>query len=153
MKIGVVGFSKRQFDQKTARALLKNEISGIMSKTDSSNIEVVSGLTNTGVPKIAYEIAVELGLTTVGISAKRALSVRSGIFPCDKQIIVGTNFGDESDTFIEYIDYLIRIGGGPQSRKEVTMFKDNKQLSYSELSNRLIEHEVEWYGPQKRYTT
>ncbi|MGI0118793.1 hypothetical protein [Zooshikella sp. RANM57] len=146
MKIGVVGFSKQQFDQKTARILLKNEISGIMSKTDSSNIEVVSGLTNTGVPKIAYEIAVEMDLTTVGISAKRALKVRSGVFPCNKQIIVGTNFGDESDSFIEYIDYLIRIGGGPQSRMEVAMFKEYKQLSISELSYRLIEHEVDWYG-------
>ena len=58
-------------------------------------VEVVSGLTNLGVPKIAYEVAVEMGMKTVGISASRALTSSSGVFSVDKQIIVGQNYGDD----------------------------------------------------------
>ena len=33
--------------------------------------------------------------------------------------------GDESVRFIEYIDCLVRVGGGKQSMKETEMAKDN----------------------------
>jgi hypothetical protein len=148
LKIGVVGFSSRKFDQKEARKLLHENISSFMegSQVSKDKIEIVSGLTNMGVPKIAYEIAVELGLRTIGISAKKALTVGCGVFPVDEQIIVGDKFGDESEAFIEYIDCLIRIGGGEQSRKEVQMFKEKCSKNSQETEGLLIEKEVEWYG-------
>ncbi|WP_299433928.1 hypothetical protein [uncultured Aquimarina sp.] len=99
---------------------------------------------NTGVPKIAYKIADGIGLKTVGFSAKKALKIGSGVYSADKKFIVGKKFGDESEAFVDYIDILIRIGGGKQSRKEVAMFKEkNKE---QELSNILFEEEVDWYG-------
>lgn len=146
MKIGVVGFSRPQFDAKAARELLSVSIDRFIEGQDEHNVEIVSGLTNVGVPRIAYELAVEKGLVTVGISAKRALTVKSGIFPCDKQIIVGQNFGDESETFINYVDYLVRIGGGKQSRNEVKMFRHKLHLSEKDEQSHLIEKEVEWFG-------
>ncbi|ABC30823.1 hypothetical protein HCH_04113 [Hahella chejuensis KCTC 2396] len=146
MKIGVVGFSKRWFDQEAASSILERAIKSWVKETNKDQVEIVSGLTNAGVPKLAYELAVRMGITTVGISARRALKVRSGIFPCDKQILVGLDFGDESEAFIDYIDCLIRVGGGPQSRKEVELFKERKGLSAEELSSYLYEEEVEWFG-------
>lgn len=146
MRIGVVGFSRRHFDHHLARKLLAQSISKLVQDFDNKEVEIVSGLTNAGIPKLAYEIAAKRGYTTVGISARRALQVRSGIFPCDQQIIVGENFGDESGKFIDYIDYLIRVGGGPQSRKEVELFKAKKRLSGEDVSKYLIEEEIEWLG-------
>ncbi|WLQ16992.1 hypothetical protein O5O45_13820 [Hahella aquimaris] len=146
MKIGVVGFSKRWFDQQAASEILERSIKTWVDGKDKSEVEIVSGLTNAGVPKLAYELAVRMGLTTVGISARRALKVRSGIFPCDKQILVGQDFGDESEAFIDYIDCLIRVGGGPQSRKEVEFFKERKGFTEEEAGSYLYEEEVEWFG-------
>ncbi|WP_157472253.1 hypothetical protein [Neolewinella persica] len=74
----------------------------------------------------------------------QALRVRAGVFACDKKIIVGERFGDESEAFVAYIDGMIRIGGGPQSRREVELFKALHPAP--ELSRRLLEEEVDWYG-------
>ncbi|HAS43064.1 MAG TPA: hypothetical protein DCS93_21470 [Microscillaceae bacterium] len=144
LKIGVVGFSRNQFDQQDAAQKLKQLITQIIENQEASNIELVSGLTNMGVPRLAYLLADELGLITVGFSAKQALRVRSGVYPVQKQIIVGQKFGDESDEFIQYIDVLVRVGGGRQSRHETELFK---QLhADKDLSQILFEEEVEWFG-------
>lgn len=144
MKYGVVGFSKDQFDKKTAYQMLHQIYQEIEKQFPDNIIEIVSGYTNSGVPKIAYELADKFGFVTVGYSSKRALTVRSGVYSVHKVILEGENFGDESAVFIAYIDNLIRIGGGPQSRKETEMFKDKNQ-NENNTSN-LIEHEVEWLG-------
>ena len=140
MKIGVVGFSRNQFDKKAAEKQLRNHINELILDRKNDQVEIVSGYTNTGVPKIAYQIADELGLYKVGLSARQALRVRCGVYPVDKEIIVGEKFGDESEAFIDYIDYLIRVGGGPQSLHEVEMFKEK----YG--TQNLRESDVEWYG-------
>ena len=107
-------------------------------------VEIVSGYTNSGIPKIAYELADKYEFKTVGFSAKQALKVSSGTYPVSKVILEGERFGEESHEFINYIDHLIRIGGGPQSRKETELFKREVGSRISESI--LIEHEVEWYG-------
>ena len=123
MKIGVVGFSRSQFDKKMAILKLRNILEALTREKDVSTIEIISGYTNMGVPRIAYRLADDMGLKTVGFSAKQALKVRAGVYPVKEVILVGERFGDESHKFIEYIDVLVRIGGGPQSRKEVALFK------------------------------
>lgn len=150
IKFGIVGFSRNQFDKKTARQILDELFKGIAEKHIEKEIEIVSGYTNSGVPKIAYELADEYGFTTVGFSAEQALSVRSGVYPVQKVILKGKRFGDESEDFVRYIDGLIRIGGGKQSRTEIKMFK---QLHKDKpLESILKEFEVEWYGanPKKK---
>ncbi|MEH0152577.1 hypothetical protein V6R21_00445 [Limibacter armeniacum] len=83
-------------------------------------------------------------MKTVGFSAKKALTVSCGLYPVKKVIIYGKNFGDESQAFVDYIDILIRIGGGPQSRKEVALFRaKNEENNLTEL---LFEEEIEWLG-------
>ena len=144
MKIGVVGFSRSQFDKKMAILKLRNILEVLITGKDASTIEIISGYTNMGVPRIAYRLADDLGLKTVGFSAKQALRVRAGVYPVKEVILVGERFGEESQQFIEYIDVLVRIGGGPQSRKEVALFKTLHKGK--DLSLRLYEEEITWYG-------
>jgi len=146
MKIGIVGFSKPHFNKEQARIFLEEAINNFVKESNENTIEIVSGLTNIGIPKISYESAVQNNWLTVGISAKMALQSGCGIFPCDKEIIVGMNFGDESNFFINYIDVLIRVGGGKQSHKEVGLFKDKIKMQNNNISQYLIEKEVEWHG-------
>lgn len=144
MKIGIVGFSRSQFDKKMAILKLRNILEELVAGRDAATIEIISGYTNMGVPRIAYRLADDMGLKTVGFSAKQALRVRAGVYPVKEVILVGERFGDESQKFIEYIDVLVRIGGGPQSRKEVDLFKTLHQGK--DLSLCLFEEEITWYG-------
>lgn len=144
LKIGVVGFSRSQFDKQTAILKLRNILERIVAEHGAENLEIVSGYTNAGVPRIAYQLADDLDMDTIGVSAKQALRVRSGVYSVKKVILIGEKFGDESERFVEYIDWLIRIGGGPQSRREVELFK---QLNnHDNLEEMLFEEEVDWYG-------
>lgn len=148
LRIGVVGFSSPRFDHDQARVELRRLLGALLEGWQGSpaDVEVVSGLTNQGVPKIAYELARELGLRTVGISAKQALRVRAGVFPVDRRWIVGDRFGDESQVFVDYIDALIRVGGGKQSRAEVELFRQRLADAPASLDGRLLEVEVAWFG-------
>ncbi len=78
--------------------------------------EVVSGWTNLGIPKQAYEEAVKRKWFTVGIACKKAYEFPR--FPVDRIVVVGENWGDESPTFLNSIDVLVRVGGGKQSLNE-----------------------------------
>ncbi|MEK6239057.1 MAG: hypothetical protein N2C14_30445 [Planctomycetales bacterium] len=146
ISIGVVGFSRNQFDQPAARELLRSALHEMLDRLGETadNVELVSGLTNMGVPRIAYELADEMGMRTIGLSAKRAL--RMSVYAVDEQVIVGKNFGDESVEFIRRVDGLIRIGGGKQSRAETELFKDKLDRDPDRMQQLLIEHEVEWLG-------
>ena len=141
LRIGVVGYSGRKFDEDVARNELERILTEEMEtrETEPKRIEIVSGLTNVGVPKIAYELAARLGMKTVGISASRALTSDAGVYPVDKQIIVGQNYGDESEEFIGYIDVLVRIGGGQQSLDEVRMFRERFDGDDASLASCLVE--------------
>jgi hypothetical protein len=152
LRIGVVGFSQRHFDHEAARAQLRRFVSALLERPEAKAAapEIVSGLTNQGVPKLAYELARELGLITVGIAARQALRVRAGLFPVDRRILVGERFGDESPILIDYIDKLIRIGGGPQSRAEVELFRAKCKHDDAVLAECLFEAEVEWYGRDRK---
>lgn len=142
MKIGVVGFSQDNIDESLARNILSQSFQQLIARYPHHEpIEIVSGLTNIGIPKIAYQIADELHFIKVGISAERALHVKCGIYPVDQQIIEGKEFGDESMTFIDYIDCLIRVGGGKQSHREVKLFIEKCAKRGITISDVLIEHE------------
>lgn len=145
-KIGVVGFSRPHFDHKIATSRLREHLNCMLKAWECapSETELVSGLTNMGVPRLAYQVGQELGMITVGFSAAQAKRVRCGCYPVDKTIIVGKRFGDESQDFVGYIDTLIRAGGGPQSRHEVSLFCERFQRE--EQPRRLIESELAWLG-------
>ena len=129
IKIGVVGYSDDKcFNHEHAKTLLNISLDIVRKIHPADGYELVSGLTNTGVPKLAYELADKLGWTTIGITAKEAKQFEC--YPVNKEIIVGENFGDESETFIKYIDILVRVGGGKQSMKETDMAKEKHIIVY-----------------------
>ena len=45
-------------------------------------------------------------------------------------IIVGKEWGDESETFLNKIDCIVKIGGGKQSEKEFAQAKDMEMETY-----------------------
>jgi hypothetical protein len=147
LKIGVVGFSKEFFEVEEANFFLKKLITEIISIHSPKQIEIVSGLTNQGIPKLSYLYAQQMKYTTIGIAPKQAKTVKKGVFKVDKEIIFGQKFGDESQTFIDYIDVLVRVGGGKQSRHEVELFKEKiLKDSNKKLEKYLLESEIKYYG-------
>ena len=129
LRVGVVGYSDKKFDEAIAKALLLIgfKVSGAEDK-DADKVVVISGLTDLGIPSIAYKIAKERGWKTSGIACKKAEEYDK--FPCDEEKIIGEDWGDESETFLNSIDVLIRVGGGEQSMKEVKKAKEMKLQVY-----------------------
>lgn len=120
--VGVVGYSSGEFDEELARHYLSVCFDFLMQCY--GNIEIVSGLTWQGVPGICYEVAKDKGLKTVGIACSKASEYKC--FPVDEVIIVGDNWGEESETFLNRIDVLVRAGGGEQTARETELFKKRR---------------------------
>ena len=118
LHVGVVGYSSQSFDQRTALLLIQKAFDSLDQTVD---VAIISGLTQLGVPALAYEESVRRGWQTVGVACKKAFQYPC--FPVDDRIIVGDNWGDESSTFLNTIDVLIRIGGGTQSHLEARLAK------------------------------
>ncbi len=122
--IGVIGFS-RKFDITTEQRCktILSEIFDRIAKEHEGAFSVISGLTAIGVPKCAYELATENNWKTVGVACAKAEEY--DCYPCDEKIIVGKDWGDESECFLSKLDILVRVGGGPQSLEECATFKRN----------------------------
>lgn len=119
-KIGVIGYSGQKFDEKQARAFLRKGLE-MLEHEGVTNV-VVSGYTNMGIPRLAYQVGETLGFRTMGLSAKAAL--KYDLYPVDEEVkIVGEEFGDESGAFLAYIDCLLKVGGGEQSEREFELFR------------------------------
>ncbi len=126
--IGVVGYSLQHFNEEKAAAIIEAAFDELDIIYVGKIKVVVSGLTNMGIPKLAYQEAVSRGWRTVGIACEKANQYE--LFPVDKQIIVGKKWGDESPTFLNSIDVLIRVGGGEDSMREVNTFKQMGKSVY-----------------------
>ncbi|MES0490304.1 MAG: hypothetical protein ABUK01_09950 [Leptospirales bacterium] len=123
IKIGVAGYSAQKFDTSEAIKILKEAYNIIAGQFAGKSIVVISGLTDIGIPALAYREAVLRGWRTVGLAC--ALAKDYACFPVDEEIIMGKEWGDESPHFLEIIDVLVRVGGGKQSLKEAAQFKKN----------------------------
>lgn len=129
-RVGIVGYSGEwgtdqwSFNPDEARALIRQELWKLSEDHRGHIVEIVSGLTDIGVPKLAYEIANQFGMLTTGFAPESAQD-----YPhhhVDKVIYVGTGWGDESEAFLTYCDMLIKIGGGEQSAAEFASFSGPK---------------------------
>lgn len=129
LRIGVVGYSGQTFDTDAAASLLLSGISSaIADHAHTTEVEIVSGLTNVGIPALAYELAKKNNWRTVGIACHLAKDYEC--FPVDREVIVGDNWGDESNTFLDNVDVIVRVGGGKQSHQEIATFKKSGGRAY-----------------------
>ena len=122
--LGVVGFCDNQ--RLTENKVTYDEVYDLVATFIGDYIEecacngeslvIVSGLTTVGICGIIYELASEYGLETVGIAPEESLQYDS--FDVDVEIITGINFGDESETLVDYVDVILNVLGGEQSNNE-----------------------------------
>lgn len=116
-KVGVAGFSDdSKFDAEEAKDAIKQAFDEAEKRANDKSLVLVSGLTAVGIPHLAHQEAKKRGWKSVGLSAQEAKDY--DCYDADEEIIVGKKFGDESDTFIDYIDELITFGGGKQTKAE-----------------------------------
>ncbi|HLC78072.1 MAG TPA: hypothetical protein VJH92_03030 [Candidatus Nanoarchaeia archaeon] len=123
LRVGVVGYCPPSiFDEGKALDYIKGAYNQIRKDFPYRGITIVAGVTNVGVLKLAYEEAKRRGWRTAGVGSKKAYGFEW--FPVDeKPIIVGEDWGDESETFLSMIDALVRIGGDKQSKEETDVMK------------------------------
>lgn len=122
LKVGVVGYCPPTlFDEDEALTMIQDAYDKIAEQFGDRKIVIVSGLTNVGVLKIAYEEATKRSWRTVGIACERAQEHE--LYPVDEKLIVGKNWGDESSAFIEALQAIVRVGVGKQSLKETELVK------------------------------
>lgn len=134
--VGVVGYSKSNFDHSKAENLIKKAFDKIESKYPDKQKNCVSGWTNQGVPAIAYAEAVKRGWKTTGVACSKIKNMKC--FPVDYEYLEGEQWGDESKKFLSLLDVIIRVGGGKQSFDEVESVKE-KNLPVFEFELDLIE--------------
>ena len=127
--IGVIGYSDNSCKTVFAENELTDAITEIAHllgyniwdpKFPVNELSICSGLTDLGIPSLAYKFAETHGCHTIGIACSKANE--NPCFPVDEKIIVGNDWGDESETFLSKIDALVRIGGGKQSESEWNTF-------------------------------
>jgi len=123
IKIGVVGYSAQKFDEPEAVRMLREAYDTIDSQYAGKSKAVVSGLTDLGIPALAYREAVSRDWRTVGVACSKAKDY--DCFPVDEEQIVGNEWGDESPTFLKSLDVLVRVGGGKQSMRETAEFRES----------------------------
>ena len=130
IKIGFVGYSISKFSEKQANKILNDIFDEIKAKYADKhyNIEIVTGATALGIPKLVYEHASKYNYKLIGIMCKDGYTCE--LYPCDEIYAIGNNWGDESPTFINYIDILYKIGGGPQSINEAKMAREQNKIVY-----------------------
>lgn len=137
-RVGVVGYSDDKFDKKEAKELIEKAFDKVKDEY-GDNITVVSGYAAMGIPLLAYKEAVKREWKTKGIACKKADEYEK--FPVDSFEIVGDDWGDESETFLNDIDVLIKIGGGEQSKDEAKKAKD--------MDLKVFEYKLEEKKPVK----
>ena len=91
VRIGVVGYSGTPFDRKEGRALLIALLDRVVGLHPADEYVLVSGLTDMGIPALAYREAAERGWKTVGIACERAK--RHRCYPVDQRILRGKKWG------------------------------------------------------------
>ena len=122
VRIGVIGYSAQKFDKAKASEFINEAFDEIENENTNAEFSVVSGLSDMGIPAIAYKEANKRKWETVGIAPKVVEDY--DLYPCDKKHIIGKDWGEESNFFLDYIDVLVKIGGGKQSNQESKKAKE-----------------------------
>ncbi|MFH1589661.1 MAG: hypothetical protein ABIB43_03795 [archaeon] len=127
LRIGVVGYvPPSKFNVRTALKMIRDSYNQLDELYKEIPKEVVSGWINAGIPKIAYREAVRRGWKSKGIAHMKVNGLE--LFPVDEAILYGPKKGDESQTFVNSIDVLVKIGGGAQPAQEEFMMRRRDKL-------------------------
>lgn len=125
--VGVTGFSGQWSESKiaadegikgdvtAATAALAEHLSGLKEKY-GDKLVLSSGATNEGVPKIIYDLCDSLGIEAMGVTSAKAYE-----YPLGKMaylIVMGSDWGEESPTFLNTSDEFLMVGGGGQAKRE-----------------------------------
>ena len=132
INIGVIGYSMQDFDKKKANDYLKTAFDLIEKQNPNGTKTVISGLTDLGIPALAYREAKKRNWRVEGIACTKALDYIW--FPVSNVTLVNGNWGNESETFLNAINILVRIGGGEQSMREVEMAKKMRGIDIIEYN-------------------
>jgi len=126
INVGVVGYSGAKFNEDIAKALLAIALDVVEENHKDKEYTLVSGLTDLGVPALAYRAADKRGWKTMGVACSEAEEY--DCYDVDETIIEGDNWGDESETFLSKLDVFVRIGGGKQSLEETEAARGKKNI-------------------------
>lgn len=130
IKIGVIGYSMQEFNKKKAIEYIKTAFDFIEKQYSDVTKTVISGLTDLGIPALAYREAKRRNWRVEGIAYTKALDYIW--YSVSNVTSVGSNWSDESETFLNAINILVRIGGGKQSMREVEMAKKMRGIDIIE---------------------
>lgn len=119
LQIGVTGYSLTSFNEATARKYIANGFTKIHTQHNAQTPVIVSGLTDYGIPALAYREADARNWSTRGIAPRQARLFPW--YPVDSYTLRGDNWGDESEYFLREIDVLLRVGGGSQAVTEARL--------------------------------
>jgi hypothetical protein len=115
--IGIAGYSGKKFSEGVAKNMIQKDFNYLSDKYSDREVVIVSGLTNIGIPALAYACAASMGFFTMGIACSKAKDYEC--FECDYVNIVGNNWGEESESFLNIITELYTYGGGSQTKEEI----------------------------------
>ena len=130
INIGVIGYSMQEFDKQKAIEYIKKAFDFIEKQYPDRKKTVISGLTDLGIPALAYREAVKREWRVEGIACSKALDYIW--FPVSDITMISRNWGDESETFLKAINILVRVGGGEQSMREVEIAKKMRGIDIIE---------------------
>ena len=108
-RLGLIGYCTENFDHKIAKLNLEDAFDDIF-KEYGTNVILVSGYTNVGILKLGYDLSKKYGWLTEGFTSFEALSGKYELYPVDIETLIGDKFGDESEAFIESLDFLLKVG-------------------------------------------
>jgi hypothetical protein len=122
IRIGVTGYSEKQFDKAAAQKLIESIIQQLKAEGVAlADASIISGLTNLGVVEASYGAAKKYpDIETQGVASSNAIFFETA--PVDKVVLVGNQWGAESPVFLNTINFLVGIGGGGQAEKELRWF-------------------------------
>lgn len=119
LKIGFAGpCPPTRFDEELAARLIQTTLDQIVKDYPGYTYVLVSGHTNVGALKLAYQDADDRCWWTVGVASQRAKE--HPLFEVDEVITSRhwVDWGNESERFVEECDVLFALGDGPQTLRE-----------------------------------
>lgn len=133
MKIGVIGYSAQKFDEQEALEILRSFFSTLPTES-----EIVVGYTDLGIPGLAVKVAREFGFKVRAVANQKDLQPKYANNHPDVDVLVTDDEWvereDESPWFVDYVDKILRIGGGNQSKNEQAIAgARGKEVIYHEL--------------------